>query len=83
MSLQSMVDEILLKKNGKTIKNIADKPLKTKPTFFLTRNKNLIANGVDHQNDSDDTKSQTSSTSRDMYSNTVFEDNTVISNDDL
>jgi hypothetical protein len=75
MSLQSVVDEILLRKTGKTIKRLNDRQ-KYKVTPFLTRQKAII-NASTGENETNDLH-----VSREN-NNVLFEDDNFISNDDL
>ena len=78
MSLQTLVDEMVLKKEGKQIKRLTDRQ-KPKPTPFLTRRKSLL-NAESSKDSNDDLNTNTLPASS---NNALFEDNTVISNDDL
>ena len=93
MSLQSMVDEIIMKKEGKRMKRFTDRQ-KLKSTPFLTRQKNLInANaGAGASGPRNSTSSASSGTqseyltkingaTRDYTNNNLYEDE--ITNDDL
>ena len=75
MSLQNVVDEILLRKAGKTIKRLSDRQ-KYKVTPFLTRQKAIINASVANENNNDLYVSKESN-------NDLFEDDNFISNDDL
>ncbi len=76
MSLQNVVDEILLRKAGKTIKRLSDRH-KYKVTPFLTRQKAIINASIEEENNNNN----------DLHvsreNNVLFEDDNFISNDDL
>jgi hypothetical protein len=74
MSLQNIVDEILLKKEGKRIKKMGERQ-KTKQTPFLTRLKTMINTDVESH--------YVNNGNKDFNENSVFDDETVITNDDL
>ena len=74
MSLQNIVDEILLKKEGKRIKKMSERQ-KTKQTPFLTRLKTMINTNVESH--------YVNNGNKDFNENSVFDDETVITNDDL
>lgn len=74
MSLQNIVDEILLKKEGKRIKKMSERQ-KTKQTPFLTRLKTMI--------NTDAESHYVNNGNKDFNENSVFDDETVITNDDL
>ncbi len=76
MSLQSMIDELLLKKEGKSIKQISDRLRKSES--------NNVESKLKYKSINEDLQVKNSSTlTRDFTENTLFEDETVISNDDL
>ena len=76
MSLQSMIDELLLKKEGKSIKQISDRLKKSES--------NNVESKLKYKSINEDLQVKNSSTlTRDFTENTLFEDETVISNDDL
>ena len=91
MSLQSMVDEIIMKKEGKRMKRFTDRQ-KLKSTPFLTRQKNLINANTSGSGQRNSTSSASSGTqseyltkisgaTRDYTNNNLYEDE--ITNDDL
>lgn len=79
MSLQTMVDEIVLRKEGKTIKRFTERRGKVRPLPFLTRQKSIINNEVEQQSQQQQAQAYVDRDSE----NKVFDDNTVITNDDL
>ncbi|CAF0730719.1 unnamed protein product [Brachionus calyciflorus] len=81
MSLQTMVDEILLKKDGKRLKRPSDRH-KVRATPFLTRNKSLI-NNTSQQSDTESISSSSANVPRDYNKNDMFENEEFITNDDL
>ncbi len=84
MSLQNMIDEILLRKQGRQMKQIADRQKSKKEIEFLSRDKPLFKKGFNNVNVNLESHiSTTSSTSRTFTQNSLFENDTVISNDDL
>ncbi|RMZ97406.1 sorting nexin-17-like [Brachionus plicatilis] len=83
-SVQTMVDEILLKKDGKKIKRPSDRQ-RAKATQFLTRNKSLVKSGSANQNTDSETTSLESNLNlpADYSKNDLFENEDFITNDDL
>lgn len=85
MCIQTMVDEVLLKNNGRKKKRPSDRQ-KSKKTEFLTRNK-LILNKSDSisQNGDSETSSLASNANlpTDYSKNDLFENEDFITNDDL
>lgn len=75
MSLQTIVDEIILKQEGKRIKRLSEKRGSRVTTPFLTRQKSLI--------NADQKKSNEIYSIRDMGRNDLVENDEFISNDDL
>ncbi len=73
-----MVDEIVLRKEGKTIKRFTERRGKVRPLPFLTRQKSIVNN----DNEQPSQQQAQSYVDRDSE-NKVFDDNTVITNDDL
>ncbi len=78
MSLQTMVDEIVLRKEGKTSKRFTERRGKVRPLPFLTRQKSII----NTENEQQTQQLAQAHVDRDSE-NKVFDDNTVITNDDL
>ena len=73
-----MIDELLLKKEGKSIKQTSDR-LKRSESSDKTNIVNVKSSSYN-----EDLQVKNSSTlTRDFTQNTLFEDETVISNDDL
>jgi hypothetical protein len=77
MSLQNMAEEIMLRKAGKSIKTMNNRP-KYKVTPFMTRQKAIINSSKNDEDNSSDVH-----VPRDATTNVLFEDDTFISNDDL
>ena len=75
MSLQTIVDEIILKQEGKRIKRLSEKSRNRVTTPFLTRQKSLI--------NTDQKKPNEIYSIRDMGRNDLVENDEFISNDDL
>ena len=77
-SLQAICDEIILKKEGKQIKSMRNRPRNVAQNIpFLTRDKSLInATSVERDEDRD----EKSKARNELEENTLFED---ITNDDL
>lgn len=75
MSLQTIVDEIILKQEGKRIKRLSEKSRARVTTPFLTRQKSLI--------NADQKKQNEIHTIKDMGRNDLVENDEFISNDDL
>jgi hypothetical protein len=75
MSLQTIVDEIILKQEGKRIKRLSEKSRNRVTTPFLTRQKSLI--------NADQKKPNEIYSIRDMGRNDLVENDEFISNDDL
>lgn len=84
MCIQTMVDEVLLKKDGRKIKRPSDRQ-KSKKTEFLTRNKLKVKSGSISQNADPETESSASNNNLpvDYSKNDLFENEDFITNDDL
>jgi hypothetical protein len=82
MSLQNMVDEILLKKNGKVIKKPADRQ-KLRLTPFLTRNKTLIHQRDEESGNEGDDYDEVIQRDNEANKKDLAENDDFISNDDL
>lgn len=78
MTLQSIVDEILMLKDSKVIKKFTERPKDKNLIPYLTRQKSLI-NKVNPQNETENEVNK----NYDPNKNTLFEDDNFISNDDL
>lgn len=82
MSLQTMVDEIILKKEGKSVKKPSDRH-KIKITPFLTRQKSLINANGHSKNTEADGSDLNNNVARDFTKNDLFENDQFITNEDL
>ena len=77
-----MVDEIILLKEGKPIKKITDRR-GSKGVSFMTRNKSIITNTAETTESPDKETNVNQTNPRITSQNSVFEDDSIISNDDL
>lgn len=78
MTLQTIVDEIIMMKEGKAVKKFTERPKNRNLIPFLTRQKSLISMSSQQPVPED-----THRVSKNVDQNTLFENEEFISNDDL
>jgi len=78
MTLQTIVDEIIMMKEGKAVKKFTERPKNRNLIPFLTRQKSLISMSSQQPVPED-----THRVSKNFDQNTLFENEEFISNDDL
>lgn len=77
-----MVDEILLRKDGKAVKKSSERQ-KIKATPFLTRQKSLINGGEQTRQSDAESMNSDVNLAKDFSRNDLFENDEFITNEDL